>query len=215
MLSTVLLQSEEEFKLFIGEYDIDDFIYQEFITGESYYLLYYFSKDGESYCFSQENIAQQPNGKSIVAACCAALHEENDIANKYNELFGKINYNGFVMVEIRKKNNEYYMIEANPRFWGPSQLFCDSGYNFFEFFLYDYGFLNKLEEREIDFCAKYFWSGGIKGKVLQDDDCVWYGDGKKKFMEQEKAFLQNDIYMKKDTMKIYEDERECRLMQKN
>ena len=30
-----------------------------------------------------------------------------------------------VMIEIRINKENYYMIEANPRFWGPSQLFVD------------------------------------------------------------------------------------------
>lgn len=206
VLSPVLIQTEEEFKLFMNEYDIDDFTYQEFVTGESYYLLYYFARNGDSYCFSQKNIAQQLGGKSIVAACCAVLHEGNGIAVQYDEFFKKINFYGLVMVELRRKNNEYYMIEANPRFWGPSQLFCDSGFNFFEFFLYDYGFLNVLEERRPDLETKYFWRGGIKENGGQNGDCVWYGEGKNFFGENKKAFLQSDIYMRPDTMKIYYDE---------
>ena len=36
------------------------------------------------------------------------------------------------------------MIEANPRFWGPSQLFVDAGFNLFESFLFDYNIIETL-----------------------------------------------------------------------
>ena len=47
------------------------------------------------------------------------------------------------MVEVKHLSNKNYMIEANPRFWGPSQLFVDAGINLFEAFLVDNGLLNK------------------------------------------------------------------------
>ena len=68
------------------------------------------------------------------------------------------------MVEIKKQINVNYMIEANPRFWGPSQLFVDARMNFFEAFLHDFGFLPE-NPPPFNFInaihKKYFWFGGI------------------------------------------------------
>lgn len=198
-----IIQSEVEFKLFQNRYPEQEFVYQELIYGESYYLLYFFTRDGRVQCLSQRNLAQQPNGKSIIAACLSTLHKENDIARRYADLFKEIGFKGLVMVELRKKGNDFYMIEANPRFWGPSQLFCNSGYNFFEFFLQEYGFLQDVSEKEIDFQAKYLWTGGYSGNLLEDANCVWLDGGKEIVTENIKEFLENDIYRQTDTMKIY------------
>lgn len=208
VFSPVLIQSQEEFEMFINKYATDDFMFQEFIAGESYYLLFYFSKNGDVYCFSQKNLAQQLGGKSIVVACCDNLHRNRDIVLLYQQLFKNIKYVGLVMVELRKKGNDYYMIEANPRFWGPSQLFCDSGYNFFEFFLYDNGFLNEIKKNKIDLKAKYLWSGGLNGEIMQSEDCVWYANGKEIVEMHEQEFLLKDIYNRADTMGIYYFEKE-------
>lgn len=61
------------------------FFCEEFIEGESLYLLYYFTKSGEVYRFSQVNYAQQTGGKSILAAGCATLHND-DISKEYENI---------------------------------------------------------------------------------------------------------------------------------
>jgi hypothetical protein len=33
---------------------------------------------------------------------------------------------GLVMIEVKEYDNQFYMIEANPRLWGPSQLILDA-----------------------------------------------------------------------------------------
>ena len=121
-------------------------MFYEYVKGRSYYLLFYFGKFGNIKKFSQENLAQQFEGKSIIAAISSTIHKEN-ICTQYETLFKEINYHGFVMVELRKNHTGYYMIEANPRFWGPSQLLINCNTAFFEEFLYDYGFLKKCYQK--------------------------------------------------------------------
>src|SRR5690606_1826134 len=113
----------------------------EFIAGESFYLLFYFYKNGAAERFSQKNLMQQPSGGSIIAAVTSDFHRGH-VALQFEELFRSIQFRGLVMVEIRGQGDRYYMIEANPRFWGPSQLFVDAGVNLFEAFMFDYGLLN-------------------------------------------------------------------------
>ena len=102
---------------------------------------------------------QQPEGKSIVAAVSSDLHDSTE-ALKYEKLFKSINFHGLVMVEVRGVDNDFYMIEANPRFWGPSQLFVDAGMNLFEAFLNDYDVLEKINLQARKKETKYFWFGG-------------------------------------------------------
>lgn len=206
--SPIIIENEIEFSEFKEKYYEEDFTYQEYIEGKSYYLLFYFTQKGRVYKFSQENYAQQAGGKSILAAGCSNLHLDSFITCKYEELFLKMGYYGFVMVELRKNREQYYMIEANPRLWGPSQLFCDAGYNLFEAFLNEYGFIDKIPERKINSEEKYLWSGGAKGTLLEDKSCMWFGNGKIQVKENWQLFLKNDIYRREDTLNIFKRERE-------
>lgn len=204
--SPVIVRSEKEYTEFMGQYDTDDFDLQEYISGTSYYLLFFFSKTGAVYKFSQENYMQQSGGKSMIAAGCSTLHLDETITGKYEELFLQLGFTGLIMIELRKKEKDYYMIEANPRFWGPSQLFCDAGYNLFEYFLCDYGIIARPQTREIDYHMRYFWSGGLKGRSVEDEDCMWLGNGKQEVTENLDSFLECDIYKRNDTIKVFEQE---------
>lgn len=203
-----IINNEREFDDFITQNDSEDFTYQEFIDGNSFYLLFYFEKNGIVHKLSQINYAQQPEGKSIVIAACSNLHLVHPIAAQYEKMFLAMGYHGFVMIELRQRGEHYYMIEANPRFWGPSQLFCNMGYNLFEVFLKEYGYIKKLQENVFDHGAKYLWSGGIIGNILGNKDCVWFGNGKEEVRKHMDAFLANDVYCGEDTMSIYEKEKE-------
>ncbi len=204
--SPVLVFSEQEHKEFLDTYKKEDFTFQEYILGESYYLLFYFSKDGQVHVFSQINYVQQPFGKSILAAGPADLHKD-PVATNYIKLFKKLGYFGFLMLELRKSGEKYYMIEANPRFWGPSQLFVDSGIPFFELFLKEYGVIENVKKADICYEARYLWSGGCRENLLQSDNCIWLGDGKQKLTAEWEQYKQADIYRREDTIKIFEIER--------
>lgn len=202
--SPVIIRNVSEYENFKNQCsNLQDFDFQKYIPGESYYLLYYFTRQQTLYKFSQKNLVQQPQGKSILLAECADIHKDA-ISKKYEELFLKLEYFGFVMVELRRYDNEYYMIEANPRFWGPSQLFCDAGYNFFEAFLTDYGFLDKMSSAEIDMNAKYFWSGGMLNSL---ENCDWHIDNQEHIKKSFDYFIRYDVYNRADTCKIYELEK--------
>lgn len=198
-----IIKSQNSYKIFVDTGHQNDYFLQEYVKGNSYYLLYYFSKDGTVLRFSQKNCAQQPGGKSILAAVCSNLHETTAIADIYEKLLQKMGYCGLIMIELRKQENQYYMIEANPRLWGPSQLFCDAGVPFFEAFLYDYGFLKKIPIHNIDMEKKYFWSGGTLIPILEDETVTWLGNGKSVFQNQVNAFVQADFYQRDDTIEIY------------
>lgn len=203
--SPIIVQNKEEHNSFLAKKICDYFDYQEFISGRSMYLLYYFAKNGRVWTYSQENYMQQVGGKSIIAAEGNELYKSS-ISKKYASLFQKINYHGFVMIEIRESNNEYYMIEANPRFWGPSQLFYDAGIPLFEAFLWEYHYLEKVPNKRMKEKTKYWWSGGF-GKMLDEKKVVWHGDGKKYVNTHLTEFEEANIYRRDDTMEIYNEEK--------
>lgn len=190
---------------FIKKCNPDDFYFQEYVEGESMYLLYYFHRDSEIYKFSQENFVQMPEGGSMVAAKSSSFHL-SDESKKYEKLFEQLEFYGLVMVELKVDGNKKYMIEANPRFWGPSQLFIDAKNNFFEAFLNDWGFDVNVPVFTEPESIEYFWFGGVL-KAMKDNKALSFhkGDEKSFLMELEK-WLQYDVYKREDTIGVFREE---------
>ena len=118
----------------------------------------YFSVSGKVYSLSQTNLIQQDNGKSIIAAEINSSFYRTKYADRVRNLFMSINFTGLVMVEIRQRGNKNFIIEANPRFWGPAQLFVDARYNLFEAFLSDWDFMDRYpDSAKPDKNAFYYW----------------------------------------------------------
>ncbi len=201
-----IISNSQELASFSEEQILEDYYFQEYISGRSLYLLYYFSEHGTIYKFSQENIIQQPDGKSMVAAISSDFHRTVE-SKKYERMFTALDYLGLVMVEVKQRDGINYMIEANPRFWGPSQLFVDAGVNFFEFFLYDYGILDKLPKySESNEIIHYFWFGGVIEAYKQNRLLKYYQSNEMDFMSSLPTWLQSDVYRRPDTMDIFKKE---------
>lgn len=194
----VLISDKQIYENFCSSYDKNDFYYQEYVDGKSIYLLYYVTKEGDIYKFSQENFMQQPNGKSILVAKPAKYHMDSQYT-KYEKLLLKIKYYGFIMIEVRVQGEKDYVIEANPRFWGPSQLFVDCGYNLFEIFLKEYDFLSgDITLDELDWNACYYWHAGVPASGE-----VQYYAGYEAIYEQERNILLDyEIYSREDTIML-------------
>lgn len=194
----VIMTHSDELSNFLNKYDLAEFYYQEFIPGSSYYLLYYFSKNGNVKKFSQKNLLQQEDGKSILVAESSEVHNEH-ISQQYETLFKSLNFYGLVMVEIKSFNNKYYMIEANPRFWGPSQLFVDANVNFFEELLIDCGFdlKNTLKNMPIS-KVKYFWDDGVSKNLNQRIKIAFHDYSKENFLKDLPELLKIEVYSRLD-----------------
>jgi len=201
-----LIENQEQHNQFINLCDQKDFYYQDLILGESYYLLFYFYKDGSYELTTQRNLLQQFGGKSILAAELCELVFEDEIM-KYIKLFQDLNFFGLVMIEIRVHNKTPYMIEANPRFWGPSQLFVDGKVNLFESFLYDWELIENKPIMPRTPRAQYFWLGGIvsdhlEGKLPLELDHGHHFNP----LQINKEWLQIDVYNRNDTKMIFTKE---------
>jgi len=204
VLSPIILHSKDHYKTFIKNYDPNNFYFQEFIGGKSIYLLFYFSIDGKISLFSQENLIQQDQGLSIIAAISSDFHQK-DIASKYQKMFSKLGFYGLIMVEIKLYNNKYYAIEANPRLWGPSQLILDSGMDLFHRFMADYGLLqSEKPDNAYKTNVPYFWSGGIFRDSKNKSNIVFHDDYTQNiFLQEYHLFFSSEIYLKEDTINIY------------
>jgi len=205
-LYPIIIKNKSEFNAFEKKYSRKDFYFQEYIAGKSLYLLYYVHRSGKIYSFSQKNIAQQSGGKSIVAAVSSTFHC-SDESKKYKNLFRDLDFYGLVMIEVKQRKKVNYMIEANPRLWGPSQLFVDSGVNLFLALLHDFKVLSsvsKFNESEQEY--RYFWFGGIIENFKQQKELAYHQDTKYTLMKQLPSWIKADIYRRKDTINIFEKE---------
>lgn len=195
----ILLKNNEDYDQLLIENKYDWTI-EQYIAGESWYLLFYFMKDGTYSCFSQKNLIQQEAGGSICLALSSDLHK-TDICKAYADMFLREGFTGLVMVEVKKSNNNYYMIEANPRLWGPSQLFVDANVPFFEEYLLDMGFrFTNTNKQQLKENVYYYWKNGISN----NKNNTYYNYDKKQLKENEQILLNSDIYNRKDTEKLFE-----------
>lgn len=204
-----ILGSARELEGFLAAEISSDFYYQQFISGDSFYLLYYFHRNGTVLRYSQKNLVQQPEGKSIVLAVSSTVHTE-PVAEAFERMFRSIGFHGLIMVEFKREQGKDYMIEANPRFWGPSQLFVDAGIDFFRAFLHDNGAAPSMPMvMEPSATVRYCWFGGIvdawrSGKPLAFHDAVLNSDGP--LMEQLPEFLAADVHRRTDTQQLFINE---------
>jgi len=198
----VLVFDEVQRDAFVTQHDPDDFYFQEYVEGRSVYLLYYFATDGQVHRFSQENLVQQPEGKSIVAARSARYHE-NAVSAEYEALFREQSFTGLVMVELRVNTAGYYMIEANPRFWGPSQLFVDAGVNFFAYLLRDYGLCKPQSQEAVANEVEYLWFGGLFETLKNGGELSFIDCTPDSFFADFDKWMSHDVYKRDDSLEAF------------
>jgi len=198
-----LICNVRDLEKFINFEKEEDYYYQEYIEGESFYLLFYFYKCGKYRVILQQNGAQQPNGKSIFFAWSCPLKKSLFVDN-FIKLFKNEKFHGLVMVELKGTADKYYMIEANPRIWGPTQLMLSSHFNLIKCYIEEY-FEYELNEVEFTFKnnALYFWFGGFFEAFLNKKAINWFAYGQKMFFKNLHRLLLNDIYLKKDSFKVF------------
>ena len=98
-----------------------DWFAQDYVDGQSRYLCGYLAADGRRAWFWQDNLLQQPGGKSIVLA--RTVDTPAFDADRFFDGLHAIGYRGPLMMEVLvDARGQAHYIEINPRFWGPLQL---------------------------------------------------------------------------------------------
>lgn len=198
-LSPVIIYSVEEFVQFREMYCTEDFYFQEYIDGESYYLLFSFDREGSAIAFSQKNLIQQGNGKSIVLSESSDIHLEQ-IGLEYKKLFADLGYFGVVMVEIKRTSTLDYMIEANPRFWGPLQLVVDCKASLIEHWIKMCGFHIENNHKDISESGTYLWFNGLTSS-LKNGNIMYHTDNS--ILKNLPSFINSDVYLRKDSYEYF------------
>lgn len=170
-----LIFTQTDLTQFKEQEDEGDFYFEEFVKGSSFYLLFYLAKDGRVAKFSQQNLLQQPGGKSIVLARGASLHHR-PVADRFIELLKSIHFHGLAMVELKGDENDWTFIELNPRFWGPFQLVVDSNSDIVRAFIGEslFGNAGKFGSRPARDGVVYFWFNGILESVFSGRHLTWH-----------------------------------------
>ena len=205
-LHPVFIHCQDDINNFKTRFCESDFYYQEYVDGNSYYFLFYFFKDNRKpLIFSQENLIQQKDGGSILAAVSSNM-QCSSIAQQYEKLFVTLGFWGLVMVEVRGTKTAAKMIEANPRFWGPSQLFVDANVNFFEAMLTDSGFnlsARKMPSQKRP--TKYFWDDGYSFNDDHIQKIAFHNYSENRLRKSYDCWDQNNLFKRSDTLDLYAD----------
>lgn len=197
-----IINNKEELTNYFSGKNEEEFFIQKYIEGESLYLLFYIGHDYEV-VYSQKNILQQPNGKSIILS--EPIKMDEFIYKTYINLFRKVKYTGLIMVEIKKNKDTFIMIEANPRLWGPIQLIVDNNVPIIESFIKDLGFNISFSNNKVIWKNKYYWNGGYIKAIKEFGYVINYDSNKIYNIDN---LIKYDIYNREDSKKIYELEGE-------
>ncbi|PNS10219.1 hypothetical protein COO59_18435 [Mixta theicola] len=121
-----LIFTPQDYNRFIVSEVKDDFFFQQYISGQSFYYLMFFPDNGQPVVAYQKNLLQQSGGKSIIyAEACGCPDKKFEI--KLINMLETLKFRGFIMVEVIKNNDSTVIIEANPRLWGPYELAIKQG----------------------------------------------------------------------------------------
>lgn len=154
-----LIRTEQERNHFLTSADPAEFYLEEFVRGESWYLLFHVGANGVVTHGAQRNFLQQGKGKSIVLAQSMRYPEQN-VVSRFIHALQRDGYRGFIMVELRRDAEGHVVaIEANPRCWGPFQLTIDAHMGLLEAFLCDRGY--EVEVPSNRRTITYAWLGGV------------------------------------------------------
>lgn len=131
-----------------------NFIIQNFIFGPSVYYSAYYRNGKKIAFFEQINLVQQPCGGSVLKA--APYKIDPSVIAKTDEMFKSLDWSGVMMVEFKLCKGYYYVIECNPRFWGPNQLALDNGINYASLMLDKKNYVQRKKNNPIG----YKWING-------------------------------------------------------
>lgn len=193
----MLIENQKAFKkLKKMSIDLSKHFSQRYIEGQSYYYCASYLKGNKRACFIQENLHQQPNGKSIIKAIPGSLPD--DIIAIIDKMMGHYKWDGVMMLELKEcmTTKRLYAIECNPRFWGPLQLAADNNVDFVKSLVdREYSCLSAQENK-----YGYIWLGGyFHGLFLK----FLTGSSFQFFKENRAGIRYKDVWFRNDTYKYF------------
>lgn len=202
-----LLTTRPELDAFLAGHDQADYFLQEFVHGKSLYLLLYMPRDGSGeFTWSQRNLMQQPNGKSMLLAEPAVFHRSGSAARIVAGL-RQTGFWGLGMIEIIQARDRDVFIEMNPRIWGPVQFCIDQRQPLVHAFIgealhddpsrYVVAHTSPPPRRK-----RYFWLGGLVDTLAQGNRPTWHTD-RRSIPRVIATALRDDVYLRTDSWRCF------------
>lgn len=121
ILYPLIFKNQQELCAALNKIELDHWFSQQWIEGQSLYLCAYLDQFGCWDGFWQENLLQQPDGKSMVLA--RTCNNPGVNVTRLMQGLYEMGYRGpFMMELIQDAKGSLHFIEINPRFWGPLDL---------------------------------------------------------------------------------------------
>lgn len=199
-----LVFTPAEREQFLQREAVADFFFQEFVEGESLYLLAHIARSGQVVARAQENLMQQAGGGSIILARAHGFHLEPE-ARPYLDMLMAAGFHGLVMVEVRRcrRTGRAVMIEANPRMWGPQQFMLDQQADPFTPLFADHGVEVAAPPVPGPAHPYYFWSGGLAGAL---PSCTFHNFSADRFVADYPRIAASDLFARDDTRRLHQHE---------
>lgn len=199
-----LVHTPAERERFLRREAVENFFFQEFVEGESLYLLAHIARNGKVTAGAQENLMQQAAGGSIILARTHGFHQEPE-ARPYLDMLIEAGFHGLVMVEVRRcrRTGRAVMIEANPRMWGPLQFMLDQQADPLAPLFADQG-IEVAEPRTRGTASPYyFWSGGLSRTL---PPCAFHNFSPDQFVADYARIAAADLFARNDTRRLHQHE---------
>lgn len=200
-----LLRTRAELESFFATHDEKDYFFQEYVHGDSLYLMFHLSRTGDQdFIWSQRNLLQQPEGKSMLLAEPSDFHRSETAARIVHAL-RNAGFHGLGMVEVIRAAGRDVFIEMNPRIWGPVQFCLDRRQPLLQAFIGEtlHDDPGRFAGRQPMLRRKrYFWFGGLLETLRAGKRPAWHAPGRRLFP----VILRNlasDVYLRKDSWRCF------------
>lgn len=200
-----LLNTRTELEVFLTTHDTKDYFFQEYVNGDSLYLLFHLSRTGaQDFIWSQRNLLQQPEGKSMLLAESSDFHDSETAARIVRALHN-VGFHGLGMVEMIRTADRDVFIEMNPRIWGPIQFCFDQQELLLQAFIGE-----ALHDDPMYFAncrpklrrTRYFWLGGLLETLRAGKQPEWH-TARRALLPVVLRNLASDIYLRKDSWRCF------------
>lgn len=204
-LYPVLLETPAQLTAFQRQANTDEYFFQEYVSGDSLYLLMHLTRnDGQALTWSQRNLLQQPEGKSMLLAEPANFHR-SDTAARLVQALRDGGFHGLGMIEVIRTPERDVFIEMNPRIWGPVQFCLDQQQPLLQAFIGEA--LHDDPERFNRRCGKiprkkYFWLGGLADTLAAGKQPDWHTQ-KRSWTALILSCLGSDVYLRMDSWRCF------------
>jgi hypothetical protein len=200
-----LLDTQAQLEKFLIEHDVKDYFFQERVWGDSLYLLFYLSqKEEHEFLWSQRNLLQQPDGKSMLLAEPFTFHKSTT-ASRIVQTLRHAGFHGLGMVEVIRTPDREVFIEMNPRIWGPVQFCLDQGQDLLQAFIGEALHGNPMRfvnHRPRQYRKRYFWLGGLLGTLGAGRTPAWH-TARRPLVPTILRNLACDVYLRKDSWRCF------------